>query len=103
MTATSGLTSPKQFAYYDHESSCWKMWPDIGLWGSIPYSQTWPKHGRMTCDGAVFELQMSAPPIAGSGFSSLLPTPTTQDGANNAGPSQFQRNSLPLNTIVTVL
>lgn len=27
-------------------------------------------------------------------------TPTTQDGANNAGPSQFNRNSLPLNTQV---
>lgn len=29
----------------------------------------------------------------------LLPTPTTQDGSNNGGPSQFQRNSLPLNAV----
>jgi hypothetical protein len=27
----------------------------------------------------------------------LLPTPTVQDGANNAGPSQYERNSDPLN------
>lgn len=28
------------------------------------------------------------------------PTPTTQDAANNGGPSQWDRNSLPLNTAV---
>jgi DNA (cytosine-5)-methyltransferase 1 len=33
----------------------------------------------------------------------LLPTPTTQDGANNGGPSQFKRNTLPLNAEVTLL
>lgn len=33
----------------------------------------------------------------------LLPTPTTQDGANNAGPSQYRRNTLPLNTRVMVM
>jgi len=30
---------------------------------------------------------------------SLLPTPTAQDAANTAGPSQWMRNSLPLNTL----
>lgn len=29
------------------------------------------------------------------------PTPTVQDSENNGGPSQFQRNSLPLNAAVT--
>jgi len=33
----------------------------------------------------------------------LLPTPTTQDGKNNAGPSQHQRNTLPLNVVATLL
>ena len=37
------------------------------------------------------------------GGAALLPTPTTQDGANNGGPSQFQRNTLPLNAEVTLL
>jgi hypothetical protein len=27
----------------------------------------------------------------------MWPTPTTQDASNNGGPSQYQRNSLPLN------
>jgi hypothetical protein len=78
MTDTYGLTSPQQFAFFDHDSSSWRMWPDIGLWGSIPFLQTWPKHG-MTRSGAAFELQMSAHPTAGSGCSSLLPTPGTMD------------------------
>lgn len=30
----------------------------------------------------------------------MLPTPTTQDAKNNGGPSQFDRNTLPLNTQV---
>jgi DNA (cytosine-5)-methyltransferase 1 len=33
----------------------------------------------------------------------LLPTPTTQDAANNGGPSQFDRNTPPLNTAVLLL
>lgn len=33
----------------------------------------------------------------------LLPTCTVQDGANTGGPSQFERNTLPLNTQVLVL
>ena len=33
----------------------------------------------------------------------LLPTPTTQDAANNGGPSQFKRNTPPLNTAVLML
>ena len=32
----------------------------------------------------------------------LLPTVTTQDGKNNGGPSQFERNTKPLNTQVLV-
>ena len=33
----------------------------------------------------------------------MMPTPTAQDAANTAGPSQMSRNSLPLNTLVTLL
>jgi DNA (cytosine-5)-methyltransferase 1 len=32
----------------------------------------------------------------------MLPTPTTQDGKNNGGPSKFNRNTKPLNTQVLV-
>ena len=30
----------------------------------------------------------------------MWPTPTTQDASNNGGPSQYERNSLPLNAAV---
>ena len=33
----------------------------------------------------------------------LLPTPTTQDAANDGGPSQFDRNTPPLNAMVKLL
>jgi DNA (cytosine-5)-methyltransferase 1 len=33
----------------------------------------------------------------------LFPTPTTQDGKNNGGPSQFNRNTKPLNTEVLLI
>lgn len=33
----------------------------------------------------------------------MLPNPTTQDGKNTAGASQFERNTLPLNAEVTLL
>jgi DNA (cytosine-5)-methyltransferase 1 len=33
----------------------------------------------------------------------LFPTPTTQDGKNSGGPSQFERNTLPLNAEVLML
>lgn len=38
-----------------------------------------------------------------SAVAHLLPTPTTQDGANIAGASQFDRNSLPLNAVAALL
>ena len=43
------------------------------------------------------------PPDGDRGPVALLPTPTTQDGANTAGPSTFGRNTLPLNAVVTLL
>lgn len=42
-------------------------------------------------------------PGHGSHPANLLPTPTTQDAANTGGPSQFERNTVPLNAAVTLL
>jgi len=39
----------------------------------------------------------------GAEVAALLPTPTTQDGSNVAGPSQEERNSPPLNALVRML
>lgn len=75
MNDTSGPTSGTQFAYYDHDSHSWKMWPDTGLWGSIEFSETWPKTGCMS-DGRAYELPISVPHITANVSSSWLPTPT---------------------------
>lgn len=62
------------------------------------YSEAWPRAG-MTRNGTAYQLRPLAPlsVVTGSG---LWPTLTTQDAANNGGPSQHQRNSLPLNALV---
>jgi hypothetical protein len=64
-------------------------------------SLTLPKSGGLV-NGELFERPMLAHPTA-ENESSSLPTPTGQDGANVAGPSQFNRNSLPLNAFVMLL
>lgn len=84
-----------------------KIWmtggEDLFSQQSKPFSGRWPTSGMMQ-NGVVYELQMQEHPITDLGSSSLpiemLPTPTTQDAKNNGGPSQFDRNSLPLNTQV---
>jgi hypothetical protein len=54
------------------------MWPAIGLWGSIEYSQTLPKTGYMS-GGRLYELPTSATATDANGCSSLLPTPRATD------------------------
>lgn len=82
MPDTSGRTSGRQFAFYDRDTSSWRMWPAISLWGSETFSGTWPKRG-MTHDGAAFELPTSERPTAASACSSLLPTATTGDAGTS--------------------
>src|SRR5690606_21407457 len=79
MSATFGRTSPKQFAFYDPDGSCWRTWPAISLWGSETFSGTWPKRGSMR-SGACFEHPTWAPATSGHDCSSLLLTPTSGDG-----------------------
>lgn len=56
----------------------------------------------MTRNGTAFRRQPLAPLTSATG-SGWWPTPTTQDGSNNGGPSQHDRNSLPLNALVQYL
>lgn len=53
--------------------------------------------------GGESPLRRNAPLTDLTDLPDLLPTPTTQDAANCAGPSQFERNTLPLNAEVTLL
>ncbi|ORJ99848.1 hypothetical protein A6F58_00630 [Prescottella equi] len=75
------------------------MWPATGLWGSIEFSETWPKTGCMS-DGQAFELPTSAHRTTAnvSSSSSLLPTPTTGNatGTNERrGGSRSNEKLLP--------
>ncbi|MDV7244502.1 hypothetical protein R4255_17355 [Rhodococcus oxybenzonivorans] len=84
MIDTSGPTSGTQFATYDPDTRSWRMWPDTGLWGSIEYSETWPKTGSMS-GGRAFELPTSVPPITANASSSWLPTPRAADPKASMG------------------
>jgi hypothetical protein len=66
-----------------------------GYWPT-PESQERNAYPRMTKTRACG--QNTEPNLAGA--VKLWPTPTKQDGENCAGPSQFQRNTLPLNVAV---
>ena len=79
MNATSGPTSVRQFATYDPDTQSWKMWPATGLWGSIEYSETWPRTGSMS-GGQAFEHPTLEHLTTANGSSSFLPTPTASLG-----------------------
>lgn len=67
---------------------------------AVPSSQGWrlPWH-TVTREAACGWASALDSGRAGASLT-LLPTPTTQDGNNNGGPSQFERNTPPLNTVV---
>ena len=106
MTDTSGPTCGRQFAYYDPDSQSWRMWPATGLWGSIEYSETWPKTGYMS-DGQAYELPTSVPPTTGNASSSSrhLPTLKAADGIMGRPRTAGRpiEKSTHLGTIVTLL
>jgi hypothetical protein len=93
-------------AYFQQQQPTLIWNPARGVWEKLGmvnllcehselFSETWPTSG-MTQNGQVFELPMREHLTTDSEFSSL-PTPTTQDGKNTAGPSQYDRNTKPLN------
>lgn len=84
---TYGRTYVWQFATYDPESHSWRTYPDTGLWGSIPYSETWPKTGCMR-DGSAYELPTSVPATSANACSSSLPTPTACPSEHSQSNSQ---------------
>ena len=94
MNGTSGRTSGMQFAYYDPDTCSWRMWPAIGLWGSVTYSETWPTSGYMS-GGQAYELPTSEHHTTVSASLSLphLPTPAASDSLRRCTPSEAKRKS----------
>ena len=127
MNEPFSTTSRMPFAYYDQESLSLKTCQQSLLSEAPALLQRLPDSG-MTVDGWLFALPMPERLTAERGGSALLPTPlttdwntpwhtdsqlrsierllptpTAQDGANNAGPSQWNRNSDPLNVVAVKL
>ena len=101
MSDTSGPTLPLPLMRFDLDSLSWKTCAATSLW-DLPMSlPTLPPWGCLR-NGELFALPTPGPVTLAQG-SLLLPTPTMQDGENTAGPSQMNRNTLPLNTLVTLL
>lgn len=81
MSDTSGPSLPEPLAFYDPDSSSWRMSAGTFPWEPPPSLETLPPSG-MTLSGVLYELPMSAPAIAVPGCSSL-PTPTTEPMTGN--------------------
>lgn len=94
---------PKPIASWNTARDAWEVPETEGLFCEHldVFSETWPSSG-MTRGGMAYALPTWEHRTDGSASSSsqLLPTPTVQDGANTGGPSQFGRNTLPLNAQV---
>jgi hypothetical protein len=123
-----GSNTHDSFANYDPATSLWKTSQLSLLEDSGEFSETWPRAG-MTRSGTASRLVPLAPLTAATGSGlwptphgicapgprragpsgnelgravnrAEWPTPTAQDASNDGGPSQFERNSLPLNAAV---
>ena len=98
MNEQSSNTLGMPLAFFDQESCSWRMSQQSLLSVGAPLLERLPATA-MTRGLELFELPPLVPPTSGTDGSVLLPTPTVQDGENNGGPSQWERNSFPLNVV----
>ena len=102
MSVTYGEKSSEYYGRRNPNGSWERTFQDsllLSLDNSLDVSSmTWSRWG-IALDGVVTELRMSVQFTRETGYSSL-PTPTANDSKNNGSPSNWRRNSLPLNTIV---
>lgn len=77
----SGSPAPTPFAWYDPDTSSWRTSQPSLFGASTESSPTWPRWGTWDA-GAAYEAPTPAPPTAGTGSSSLLPTPNADRVAN---------------------
>ncbi len=100
---------PVQIAKWDSARDAWTDESRIDLFSGLSdaFLGTFTTSG-MTVNGVAYELPTWGGATQDSGYSSsddaaLLPTVTVQDAANTGGPSQFDRNTPPLNTRVLMM
>lgn len=88
MSEPSGRPSRTPFATYDPVTSSWRTSQPSLFSGSLPeQSVTWPTSGTWDRGGA-YAHPTSVPRTAGTGASSLLPTPMARDGRGRSFPSR---------------
>ena len=83
MRGIFGRSSPDCFAYFDHDSCCWRTSQGTLVSGLDEFSETWPDSGTMR-SGRVYELQGLERPTCESGSSSW---PTASASVANDGES----------------
>lgn len=91
---TFGPVSPTAFAYFDHDSLCWKTLQATFHWDLEMYKPTWPRSGT-TQNGIAYQRQPSAHRTCATEYSLSLHetmewTPTAK--ANQMAPSMQLRN-----------
>ena len=126
--AAYGRSTPELLARYDPATSLWRT-SQLCLDGDLQqFSETWPRSG-LTRSGTAYQLPplvrltdeigsglwptphgMCVPNARRAGPSgnelgnavnrSMWPTPVANNSKNNGSPSQFNRNSLPLDAMV---
>ena len=94
----SGGTTTELLANYDPDSQSWRTCQTSLTEASTEFAGRWPKSGTMR-NGTLYPLPTWVRPTSAKGCG-LWPTPTVQDSENDAGPSQWKRNSYPLNVEV---
>jgi len=99
---TSGICGPIPFALLEKSDQVGHSWRTSQLCLLADtleqFSETWPRAAMMR-DGKCYRRPKLELPISAIGCG-LWPTVTTQDAENCAGPSQWERNSDPLNVAV---
>ena len=104
MIGISGLQLLTPYAELSQDTASWKMYRDSfrGSTGTLKkFSKTYPRAGMMQ-NGKLYqhpnwEHRIN---VIDSGSGQLFPTPTVQDSKNDGGPSQWKRNTQPLNVVV---
>ena len=91
MTEPSSNTSPTALAFYDPDSSCWRMSQGCLLSEAPELLQRLPAWGT-TVDGVLYEHQTPARLIDVRDGSALLGTPTTATSGRSA---EFRRGAAP--------
>lgn len=87
MPDISGPTSLRQFAFFDPDTSSWRTCGGTFPWGSMRYSDRWPKRGSMR-SGACYAHPTWVPATSEHDSSSLLGTPTAHPRTHTPRPVQ---------------